>query len=347
LDLFENSKQGFTMGYKFIELKKFGGPEVLEIAQRDVKPDPQKGEVRVKVLATSAAFTDTLIRRGIYPDIKEKPPITPGYDMVGVIDKLGEEVTEFKEGDRVAELTIIGAYSEYMIFPANQLVQVPDKIDPAEAVSLILSYITAYQMLVRSANINPGQSILIHGAGGAVGNALLQLGSILNLKMYGTASTSQHDVLRKFDCIPIDYKNEDFVQKIKELEPNGVNAVFDPIGGENFKRSLKTVTKNGRLVAFGSYNASSGIRLIVDFMRVKMWNLTPWIPSTSFYSIGAWHKKHHDWFRDDLIKLFDWYMEGKISPSIEKKMKLTEASLAHELIDSGKARGKIVLLANQ
>lgn len=237
------------------------------------------------MLASSAAFTDTLIRRGIYPDVKDKPLLTPGYDMVGIVDKLGDGVTEFKEGQKVAELTIIGAYSEYIILSASQFTLVPEEIDATEAVSLILSYVTAYQMLTRSVNLRSGQTILIHGAGGAVGSALLQLGSILNLKMYGTASKSQHDFLRGFGCHPIDYKNESFVEEINRFEKRGLDAVFDPIGGDNFKRSMKIISKKGKLVAFGSYNASSGIGLIMDFLRLKIWNIDPWKPSTTFYSI--------------------------------------------------------------
>jgi NADPH:quinone reductase len=335
------------MGYKFINVKRFGGPEVLEVEMRETLPEPRKGEVRVKVLATSVAFTDTLIRRGIYPDVKAKPPITPGYDMVGVTDKLGDGVTGLVVGQMVAGLTIIGAYSEYVIIPADRLIPVPDQVDHAEAVALILTYVTAYQMLTRSAGIKAGQSILIHGAGGAVGGALMQLGSLLNLKMYGTASKAQHDYLREFGCMPIDYKNEDFVKEIKEIEETGVNAVFDAIGGANFKLSLKVIGNKGKLVAFGSYRADSGMALIMDFLRVKFWNIIPWLPSTTFYSIGAWHKTHHNWFQEDLALLFQWLSEGKIKPSISKKMRLEEASKAHELLEKGGAKGKIVLLINE
>lgn len=116
-------------------------------------PEPKPGEVRVRVLATSAAFIDTMIRKGIYPDVKEKPPFSPGYDRVGVIDKLGGGVTKLKIGQKVAELTVIGAYAEYICLHESRLVPVPARLDPAEAVSLILSYVTAYQMLHRKANI--------------------------------------------------------------------------------------------------------------------------------------------------------------------------------------------------
>lgn len=335
------------MKYKYITLKKFGGPEVLEVAYRDSLPEPGNGQVRVRVLASSAAFTDTLIRRGIYPDVKENPPLTPGYDMVGEVDKLGPGVTAFEVGQKVAELTITGAYTQYMILPASQLVRVPDGISPVDAVALILSYVTAYQMLTRSVSLKMGQSILIHGAGGTVGSALVQLGSMLKLKIYGTAADHQQERLRSHGCYPIDYRNDDFVEVIRRLEKQGLDAVFDPIGGSNFRRSMKVIGKNGKLVAFGSYHAKSGLGLIQDFLRIKLWNLIPWEPSTTFYSIGAWHGKHHHWFRQDLSKLFQFLEEGKIIPTIAKKMNFEEASRAHELIERGGVKGKVVLIMNE
>ena len=113
------------MSYRYISIKEFGGPEVLGLETEESLPEPKHGEVRIKVQATSINFTDTLIRRGIYPDVKEKPPITPGYDMVGIVDKLGAGVTDLTEGQKIAELTVIGAYSEYIVLPAKQLVPVP------------------------------------------------------------------------------------------------------------------------------------------------------------------------------------------------------------------------------
>lgn len=334
------------MSYRYISFKEFGGPEVLDLVTEEHLPEPKESEVRVKVLAASINFTDTLIRRGIYPDVKEKPPITPGYDMVGIIDKLGAGVTDYKKGQKVAALTTTGAYSEYMILPVWQLVPVPENVNAADAVSMILSYVTAYQMLTRSAKVKEGSKILIHGAGGAVGSALMQIGSILKLKMYGTASTEQHDFLRASNCHPIDYKSEDFVEVVNNLEPNGLDAVFDPFGAEHFKRSIKTLNKKGILVAFGAYNAKKAMDLIKSFIRVQIWNFTPWMPSTTFYSISSWYKNHHDWFENDLKKLFVLLSENKLQPQVSKTIKLEEVKEAHELIEKGGLKGKLILLMN-
>lgn len=171
------------MGYKKVVIKEFGGPEVLEVTEEPTLPEPGFGEVRIKVLTTSAAFTDTMIRKGQYPDVKAKPPFSPGYDLVGLVDKPGEGAAKFNIGQKVADLTVVGAYAEYICLPESQLTLVPDELDPVEAVSLVLSYVTAYQMLHRYAKVNSGQRILIHGA---VGTAILQLGRLLDLTMYGT-----------------------------------------------------------------------------------------------------------------------------------------------------------------
>ena len=277
------------MSYQRVVITRFGGPEVLKMIEESELPEPEAGEVRVKVLVTSAAFTDLMVRKGIYPDVKEKPPFSPGYDMVGVVDKLGAGVTRFQVGQRVADLTVTGAYSQYICLPERRLTPVPAGLDPAEAVSLVLSYVTAYQMLQRVAKAERGQRILVHGAGGAVGTALLQLGKLLDLEMYGTASQSKLELVKRLGATPIDYKSEDFVAAVRRLTGDGVDAAFDPIGGDNFKRSFRALRRGGKLVAYGFYDASlgKGGSIPLDFMRIQLWNLWPNGRSAAFYSIGA------------------------------------------------------------
>jgi NADPH:quinone reductase-like Zn-dependent oxidoreductase len=337
------------MGYKRVIITKFGGTEVLKVVEEAALPEPKPGEVRVKVLITSAVFTDVMIRKGKYPDVKEKPPFSPGYDMVGIVDKLGEGVTRFKAGQRVADLTIIGAYSEYICLPESRLTHVPDGLDSAEAVSLILSYVTAYQMLHRVAKVKRGQHILVHGAGGAVGTAMLQLGNLLDLEMYGTASKSKHELVASLGATPIDYKGEDFVERIRSLTGDGVDAAFDPIGGDNFKRSFSVLRRGGILVAYGFYNAvmGKGGSIPLDFLRLKLWNILPNDHSTTFYSIGALRQKQPDWFSEDLTKLFDLLVQGKIKPIIAARMPLVEVRRAHELIEEAGVQGKIVLIVTE
>jgi NADPH:quinone reductase-like Zn-dependent oxidoreductase len=199
--------------------------------------------------------------------------------------------------------------------PESRLALVPDELDPTEAVSLVLTYVTAYQMLHRYVKIKSKQRILIHGAAGAVGTAILQLGKLLDLEMYGTASKSKHELITGLGAIPIDYRNEDFIERIKACTNDGVDAAFDPIGGENFKRSFKTLKSGGKFVAYGFYNANTGKggSILFDFLRLQLMKILTNGRSASFYSIGSLRKKHPDWFSEDLTKLFALLRQNKIN----------------------------------
>ena len=333
------------MSYKKVILNEFGPPDVLKVINEATLPEPGKGEVRVRVLAASATFTDTMVRKGIYFGFKEQPPLSPGYDMVGIVEKVGPNVNEFKVGQMVADLTVWGAYSEYIIRSADTLVPAPAGLDPVEAVSMVLSYVTAYQMLHRIAKAKPGQKILVHGAGGAVGTALLELGRLSGLEMFGTGSISKHKLISSLGATPIDYQTEDFQARTMELTGDGVQAVFDAIGGDNFKRSFSSLTRGGILVAYGFYNDASGKKdnVPLSYSKIALWNLLPNGREATFYSIGALRKKQPAWFKEDLASLFGLLEKGKIKPSIERRMKLEEAAQAHKLIEQAAVKGRIVL----
>lgn len=333
------------MAYKRVLIREFGGPEKLELVEETELPEPGPGEVRVRVRVTSAAFTDVMIRKGMYPEVKEKPPFSPGYDLVGVVDKPGEGVTRFTVGQRVADLSVIGACSQYICLPAERLTPVPDGVDDAEAVSLVLSYVTAYQMLHRVAKVQPNQRVLVHGAGGAVGTAMVQLGRLAGLEVFGTASGLKHQMVADMGATPINYKRNGWVEQVQSLSGGGVDAAFDPIGGPSFKQSFSLLRPGGLLVAYGFYNAVLGKQgsIPVDFMKLKLWNLLPNRKSTTFYSIGALRRKHPDWFSADLAALFDLLAKGRIKPVIGRRMPLTDVRQAHELIEGAGVQGKIVL----
>ena len=332
------------MSYKRIIMTNFGGPEVMQLVEESSLPEPKHGEVRVKVLYAGVNFTDIMIRKGMYPEVKTRPPFTPGYDMVGMVDKVGEGVTRFREGDMVAEMTVIGAWTEYVCLSAESLTYVPETIRPDEALPLVLSYMTAYQLLHRVAKVQPGQRILVHGAGGAVGTAMLQLGRLHDMEMYGTASKSKHDVVRDLGATPIDYRNEDVETRMKSFAPEGLDAVFDPIGGKNFSKSFKLLRKGGKLAAYGFYNAITGKggSIPMDFMHLQLWNILPNRRSATFYSIGALRKKHPDWFREDLTTLFKMLADKKIKPHIAGHYPLEKVQEVHRLIEEAKIKGKIV-----
>src|SRR6476660_10209729 len=198
------------MAWQHIRIARFGGPEVLELAEQPTIPDPGPGEVRIKVLAAGTGFTDTFIRRGRYPDFKGPLPFTPGYDLVGVVEQTGRDVSVPRVGQIVADLCVVGGYAQYAIRPARFLVQVPEGIDLAEAVCIPLAYLTAFQMLTRYRHLPPGATILAVGASGTVGTALLDLARHLGLKAIGTCSAASLSTVERFGAAAIDYRVGDF-----------------------------------------------------------------------------------------------------------------------------------------
>src|SRR5215203_3377282 len=304
------------MKYKHIVISQFGGPENLLLAEDELL-EPRANEVRVKVLAAGVSFADILLRKGVHPESWNlgRTPFTPGWDVVGVVDKLGDKVSTWQTGQMVAALPIVGGYAEYVILPSNELVPVPPGLDPTEAVSLILNYTTAYQMLHRCADIKSGETILIHGnAAGGVGTALLQLGKLANLKMYGTASYEKHDIVSSLGGIPIDYKSVDLVQEIIKLTRHddegewGVDAVFDGLGGKSLKTSYEVLRSGGRLVAYGPFSPLD----IENWMRMFTSNLLPDKRKFILYSIQTLKRLKPDWFYEDLISLLNLLKKGKI-----------------------------------
>jgi len=185
------------MPWRHIRIVRFGGPETLELAEEATVPEPGPNEVRIRVLAAGTGFTDTFIRRGRYPDFKGPLPFTPGYDLVGVVEQTGRDVSVPRVGQMVADLCVTGGYSQYAVRPARFLVQVPEGIDPAEAVCVPLAYLTAYQMLTRYRSLPRGATILVIGASGTVGTALLDLARYFGLRAIGTCSAANIPVVER------------------------------------------------------------------------------------------------------------------------------------------------------
>jgi NADPH:quinone reductase-like Zn-dependent oxidoreductase len=324
-----------------------GDPEVLKLVEDDL-PTPAPGHVRVKNFASGVAYADVLMRHGLYP--KAPPfPFAPGYDIVGNIDALGAGVTQFSLGQRVAALTMIGGYAQHALVPAAHLVPVPDQLDPAEAVSLVLNYVTAYQILHRFANLREGQRLLIHGAAGGVGTAALQLGKIAGLVMFGTASKPKHEVVSSLGATPIDYRSENFVERIAQLSPGGVDCVLDPIGGKNWLASYRCLGSGGALACYGASSAVAEGKLSagLGFAMLGVLKLIPDRKRVFWYNIKTLRDIHPGWFREDLSKLFDMLVTRKIQPVIAARLPLREAARANELLEKAQVSGKIVLLPQE
>src|SRR5262245_2096088 len=247
------------MKHTRIIVTHYGGPDALQVLEEEC-PEPKGGEVRVSVLAAGVSLPDLMMCEGIHPETP-RLPFTPGWDLIGVVDRLGEGVSGIEPGQIVAALPISGAYAEFICLPERELVPVPAGLDVAEAVSLVLNYVTAYQMLHRSSNVRPGQRVWIRGAAGGVGSALLQLGRVARLEMYGTCSAQAASVVSGLGGIPIDYHCVDFVEETLRLAPGGVDAVFDGIGGEHIWRSRKVLRRGGRVVAYGITSSVRGGKL--------------------------------------------------------------------------------------
>lgn len=335
------------MPWTRVRLNAFGGPEKLELETVSDLPEPGQGEVRVRVLVTSAAFTDVMIRKGMYPDVKDKPPFTPGYDMVGIVDATGPSATRFTPGDRVADLTTIGAYAEYICLPEDRLTPVPEDVSDADALGMILSALTPFQMLHRVAKMQAGKSLLIHGAGGAVGTAMLQLAKDAGITAFGTDIAAKHDLIRSLGATPIDADAPE--EALRTAVGEGVDCAFDPLGGESLSRSLHALKSGGMLVAFGFQNEvlGRGGSIPMDFVKLKLWDWLPNGHATAFYSIGAMRRKHPDWFREDLATLFEMLAEGRIAPVVAEVLPLSEVRQAHARVEVGDVAGKLVLRVSQ
>jgi NADPH:quinone reductase-like Zn-dependent oxidoreductase len=337
----------------------YGGPDALEVLEEEC-PEPKHGEVRVRVLAAGVSLPDLMMREGIHP---ETPPLpfTPGWDLVGVSDRLGDGISGIEPAQIVAALPISGAYAEFVCLPQRELVPVPSGLDAAEAVSLVLNYVTAYQMLHRSAKVGRGQRVLIHGAAGGVGSALLQLGRLAGLEMYGTCSSRGASAVSDLGGVPIDYRQLDFVEEIRRLTGEGVDAVFDGIGGTHIWRSRKAVRPGGTVVAYGLTSSlrrgrlASGrsgrrhrFRAIAIFgMYIAGGWLFPGRKRVVPYSIQWLKRWRPALFRQDLIALFDLLQQQRIKPLIARRFPLAEARQAHELLGTEGVTGKIVLVCKE
>jgi len=322
-------------------------------------PEPKDGEVRVRVLAAGVALPDLMMREGIHPETP-RLPFTPGWDLIGMADRLGSGVSGIERGQLVAALPISGAYAEFVCLPQRDLVRVPSGLDAAEAVSLVLNYVTAYQMLHRSAQVRSGQRVLIHGAAGGVGSALLQLGRLAGLQMYGTCSSRGASAVSDLGAIPIDYQHLDFVEETHRLTSEGVDVVFDGIGGAHIWRSRRALRPGGRVVAYGLTASLRGGRLASGrpgrrhrFRAIAIFGLCiaggwllPGRKRVVPYSIQWLKRLRPAWFRQDLIALLDLREQQKIKPLIAQRFPLAEARHARELLGKGGVTGKIVLVPN-
>jgi NADPH:quinone reductase-like Zn-dependent oxidoreductase len=247
------------------------------------------------------------------------------------------------DGKLFVALTVTGGYAAYINLPQSELVPVPQGLDPAEAVCLVLNYVTAYQLLHRAAKMAPSAKVLVHAAAGGVGTAALLLGRLAGFEMYGTASPRKHAIVAGYGASPID----DAAGKLPK-----VDLALDPIGGASWSRSYQALRERGQLVVYGisamlGKDGPSRATAIGSFLLLGLFKAIPDGKSAHFYAITTMKKEHPEWFREDLTKLLDLLAAGKITPMIAERLPLAQAGRAHELLQSGQTTGKLVLLPQE
>ena len=327
-------------------LQKFGGPAEFAAVERPM-PDPGVGEVLVKVLAASVQFTDVILRKGRYPDLKDKPPLVLGYDLVGEVVKVGPGVHVVSIGQRVADLTMTGSYAQYRTLEADRVTVVDAALDAGEATTLVLSWMIAYQLLHRDARVQKSQKLLVIGAAGAVGQALVVLGKLAGCEVWGAAHARHAELVRTLGAIHVDSDHSDFARVL----PGGFDVVFDGIGENGFSRAWQAVGERGRLSAYGF---SAGVKSNAPLLLVGLWFAKLWWWSkfsgsrtASFVSITSLRKEHPDWFLTDLGTLLGMLARGEIKPRVAERIGLDAVADAHDRLERGGLEGKIVLVPNR
>ncbi|MGH9733043.1 MAG: synaptic vesicle VAT-1 family membrane protein [Candidatus Acidiferrales bacterium] len=335
-------------------VRRYGAPEVFEI--RDMPdPQPKPGEVVVRVKAIGVNFADLLQRMGLYPGAP-KPPFVPGLEVAGVVEKVAEhgsgEQQSLNRGDAVAAFTHFGAYAEWISVPARDVFRLPAGMPFEDGAAIPVNYLTAYHSLFTMGNLQAGNRVLIHGAAGGVGIAAVQLARTHGLTVFGTASRTKLEFLRRIGVEhAIDYEKSDFVQVVQKFAPDGIEMVMDPVGGRSFARSAKCLGPMGRLVVYG-FSAAAGAegkkslpragRALLQTPRFHPLKLMEQNMAVIGVSIGKLRSRAAV-LRNELDDIFKMYSAGQIKPVISKTFPLTEALAAHRYIHDRKNIGKVVL----
>jgi NADPH:quinone reductase-like Zn-dependent oxidoreductase len=306
----------------------------------------------IAVEASGISFAQQSMRRGRYPG-QPKFPFVPGYDLIGTVESVGAGVDPALIGQRVAAMTKTGGWASHALVLAADLIAVPAGIDPAEAETLVVNGVTAWQMLHRKAHIRPGQTILVHGANGGVGTTLVQLARHHDVRVIGTANPRHHNALRALGAIPIDYADPDLSARVRELAPDGVDAVFDHLGGESLHRSWHLLARHGTLVSYAMAAKVAGNESIYPpfaamLTRVLLWNALPNGKKATFYNLWSGHLRQPSAFRDrtrrDLTAVLGLLANGVLTAQVAARLPLTDIREAMELAESHTAYGKVVLI---
>ena len=332
---------------KAVIVTKHGDPDKMEI--QDVSmPIPGPNEICIQVSKAGINFADILSRMGLYPGAP-KPPFTPGMEVSGTIHELGPDVEGFEVGDRVVGSGTNGGYAEYTVSNCKGVFKIPKDVSFEVAASFPAVYLTSYLMIIHPGDLQPGESILIHGAAGGVGLASIELAKIAGAKtIFGTCSPSKHEFIQERGVLPVDKDN--FLAEIMQwTDDKGGDLVLDPIGGEHLMQSYRCLGSGGRVCSFGISDMAPGKKRS-HWHRIKSWLSFPKFDPLKMMTsnrgvfgihLGRWKNwEHLDKARKDLM---GWISEGKISPHVDKVFPSEKVSDAHHYIQDRKNIGKVLL----
>ncbi|TQM43616.1 medium chain dehydrogenase/reductase family protein [Pseudonocardia cypriaca] len=326
-------------------------PSGLQVRRRDL-PAPAAGQVVLRMDATGVSFAEQQMRRGKYYD-QPAFPFVPGYDVVGTVTATGPGVDPTLVGHRFAATTKIGGWASHQLLDAADLVPVPDGVDSADAETVVVNGITAWQMLHRTARVRTGATIVVLGANGGVGSTLVQLARHAGITVIGTASSRHHAAVRELGAIPVDYRDPQMYQRIRELAPDGVDAVFDHVGGAGIVESWRLLRRGGTLVSYGTAatkdeDGNSQLPVLKLFARLMVWNLLPNGRSASFYNFWAGRRRRVDAFRarlrEDLTNVLQLLADGVLTAQVAARFPLSQAASALALAESRTVTGKVVIV---
>jgi NADPH2:quinone reductase len=320
---------------KAIRVQEFGGPEALELADVAV-PDPPAGHVRIKVAAAGLNFIEVYQRTGLYP---VPLPATPGSEGAGEVVALGPDVKTLRVGDRVASVTLQGAYAEQAIVAEEAAVKVPEGLDLKQAAAVMLQGMTAHYLVYSTFPLKPGHSCLIHAAAGGVGLLLVQLAKRCGAHVFGTVSSDEKARLAReagADQVIL-YTKQDFEAEVKQAsDGKGVNVVYDSVGATTFDKSLNCLAPLGMLALFGQ---SSGV--VPPFntsLLGQKGSLFLTRPSLTHYVAD---RARLAWRANEILS---WVKEGTLKLRIDRTFPLAEAALAHRALEARQTTGKVLLL---
>ena len=332
-------------------------PGPVEPAEMQLRESPLRApgslDVTLRMEATGVSFAEQQMRRGKY---YEQPsfPFVPGYDLVGTVVAVGDGVDPALMGQRFAAVTKTGGWSSHVIVPASDLLPVDGDADPVAVETLVVNGITAWQMLFRTARVKPGATIVVLGANGGVGNTLVQLARNAGIRVIGTASPAHHDLLAELGAEAVDYRDSQMYSRIRKLAPDGVDAVFDHVGGPSLTQSWKLLRAGGTLVSYGSAATmldagNARLPLLRSYAQIVAWNLLPNGRSASLYNFWAGKRRRERYIgeqRSALKNVLELLRDAKISPQIAARVPLSEIVRAVELAESRTVAGKVVVVAD-